>query len=65
MTTGITDEAVFKWRLTIENKELDKDYDNYDIKQPDKYHEIKSLEKFNNDLAVFLPLRKEIKNVKQ
>lgn len=64
-TTGVTDESLLKWKLTIESTQLDKDYDSYDIKSPDKHEEIKSLEKFTNDLAVFLPLRKEIKNVKQ
>ncbi len=36
-TTGVTDESVFKWKLTIESSQLDKDYDSYDIKSPDKH----------------------------
>lgn len=59
-TTGLSDEAVFKWRLEEESPYWDIDNFDLDIDQIDVFSEIIPKDKFQNLIKEHLPLREEI-----
>ena len=65
LTGGVLDECVLKWKLNIDNSDIDCDYQVYDLAENDKLNETKGFDKFKNDISIVLPLRKEIREVKE
>lgn len=60
ITSGITDECVFKWRLREESQYWDLDNLSYKLEQPDVFAELVTKDKFSNLLNEVLPQRQEM-----
>ena len=62
-TTGLSDEAILKWRLDEESPYWDVDNLDHDIDQIDVFSEMIPEDKFNNLMTELLPLREEINDI--
>jgi len=65
ITGGVLDECVMKWKLNIDYSDIDYDYSVYDLCENDESNETRGFDKFKNDISIVLPLRKEIREVKE